>query len=114
MHPLALAPLTLAFAFVAPPHLPPLLAASATRTFNTDSIVLFERPQSQLAVTRQHARHGALKAVAAEENELSIKELLTQYGVIALLFHFTVWITSLTTVFLLFNFGLDISILLLS
>ena len=51
--------------------------------------MLFERPQSQLAVTRQHARHGALKAVAAEENELSIKELLTQYGVIALLFHFT-------------------------
>ena len=108
-----LAPLTtLAFAYVAPPHLPPLLAASATRTFNTDSIVLFERPQSQLAVTRQYARHGALKAVAAEENELSIKELLTQYGVIALLFHFTVWITSLTTVFLLFNFGLDIDGLL--
>ena len=67
-------------AFLAPPHLPPILAASDTRTVNTDSIVLFERPHSLLAVTRQYARHGALKAVAAEENELSIKELLTQYG----------------------------------
>ena len=62
----------LAFAYVAPPHLPPPILAASTRTFNTDSIVLFERPQTQLTVTRQYARHGALKAVAAEENELSI------------------------------------------
>ena len=67
MHSFLAALTTLACAYVAPPHLPPLLAASATRTFHTDSIVLFERPQSQLTVTRQYARHGALKAVAAEE-----------------------------------------------
>ena len=46
------------------------------------------------------------------EEELSIKELLSRYGVIALLFHFSVWVTCLTSVFALLSFGLDIDALL--
>lgn len=44
-----------------------------------------------------------------EKEEMSIKELLTEYGVIALAFHFTVWITCLTTCFAIFSVGLDVS-----
>ena len=40
-----------------------------------------------------------------EEGELSIKELLSRYGVIALLFHFTVWSTCLVTVFTALSLG---------
>ena len=47
-----------------------------------------------------------------EAGELSIKELLAQYGVIALLFHFSVWVTSLASVYALLTFGLDVDALL--
>merc|ERR1719482_1223268 len=47
-----------------------------------------------------------------EEEELSIRELLSKYGVIALLFHFSVWVTCLASVYALLSFGLDIDGLL--
>merc|ERR1719482_1667797 len=47
-----------------------------------------------------------------DEGELSIKELLAKYGVIALLFHFSVWVTCLASVYALLSFGLDIDGLL--
>ena len=40
--------------------------------------------------------------------EMSIKDLLTEYGVIALVFHFTVWITSIVTVYTLLSTGFDV------
>ena len=46
----------------------------------------------------------------AEEDcpkEMSIKDLLTEYGVIALVFHFTVWITSIITVYTLLSFDFE-------
>ena len=48
------------------------------------------------------------KVEEEEEGEMSIDELLSNYGIIALLFHFTVWITSLASVFALLSFGVDI------
>jgi hypothetical protein len=42
------------------------------------------------------AEAAAAAAAEAEDGELSIKQLLQQYGVIAVMFHFTVWISTLT------------------
>ena len=41
------------------------------------------------------AEAAAAAAAEAEEGELSIKQLLQQYGVIAVMFHFSVWISTL-------------------
>mmetsp|Transcript_68484 Transcript_68484/g.107936 ORF Transcript_68484/g.107936 Transcript_68484/m.107936 type:complete len:267 (-) Transcript_68484:53-853(-) len=46
-----------------------------------------------------------------KSGHLGIKELLTEYGVIALGFHFSVWITCLATVYALLSFGLDLSVI---
>lgn len=49
-------------------------------------------------IERREAEAAAAAAAAAaeeEEGELSIGELLRNYGVIALLFHFTVWISTI-------------------
>ena len=62
--------------------------------------------------TRGEASAPAPASKEEEKGELSIKELLSQYGVIALLFHFTVWITCLASVFALLSFGLDVDSLL--
>ena len=43
---------------------------------------------------------------------MSIKTLLSEYGVIALLFHFTVWVISLASVYTVLSTGLDIDSLL--
>ena len=40
---------------------------------------------------------------------MSLRELLAEYGLIALLFHFSVWVSCLTAVFALFSFGLDVN-----
>jgi hypothetical protein len=40
---------------------------------------------------------------------MSISKLLEEYGLIALTFHFTVWVLCLVSVYSLFSFGLDIS-----
>ena len=42
------------------------------------------------------AEAAAAAAAEAEEGEMSIKQLLQQYGVIALIFHLTVWISTLS------------------
>ena len=38
---------------------------------------------------------------------MSIKQMLSEYGLIALLFHFTVWVASLTTVYTVLSLGPD-------
>lgn len=61
------------------------------------------------------SKNAAAPAPAKEEEEggeMSIKELLTEYGVIALLFHFTVWTTCLVSVYSILSFGVDIDSLL--
>jgi len=44
-------------------------------------------------------------AAPQEEEEMSIKTMLQQYGFIAILFHFSVWCTSLATVYALLTIG---------
>lgn len=62
--------------------------------------------QGRVVPTRSVA--SASDAAAEEdEGELSIKELLSRYGVIALLFHFSVWSVCLITVFTLLSLGGD-------
>lgn len=69
---------------------------------------LFRRPGGVSSVSP-----AAAAAPAAEQEEkLSIQQLLAQYGVIALLFHFTVWVTTITTVYGVLSSGLDVSSLL--
>jgi hypothetical protein len=46
-----------------------------------------------------------------EKKHMGIKELLTEYGLIALGFHFSVWVTCLTLTYALLTFGLDLSAL---
>ena len=61
--------------------------------------------------TRRAAAKKAVQAPAKEEpkeKELSIKELLTEYGVIALVFHFTVWVSCLATIFAVLSVGISI------
>jgi len=41
--------------------------------------------------------------------ELGIKGILSEYGIIALLFHFSVWLSSLATVYTLLTFGMDLN-----
>jgi hypothetical protein len=50
----------------------------------------------------------AAPAKEEKEKEMSIKELLTEYGVIALIFHFTVWISCLTAIFTVLSVGISV------
>ena len=72
---------------------------------------LFTKSTKEKAASGGKGLTGLVKptkiASEAENDELSLKELLTEYGVIALLFHFTVWITSLLTVYTLLSVGVD-------
>lgn len=80
------------------------LVAPPTRCIATPSGALRTRHAPALAAARTRL---ALKPTAAEEEEeeLSIVGLLERYGVVALVFHFTVWVATLSTVFLALSVG---------
>ena len=58
-------------------------------------------PLLKLPLAKERSSRTAVKAKAPPEpeeaEEMSIKQMLSEYGLIALLFHFTVWVASLTT-----------------
>ena len=82
------------------------LVAPPSRCIATPSGALRTRHAPALAAARTRL---ALKPPAAEEEEeeeeLSIVGLLERYGVVALVFHFTVWVATLSTVFLALSVG---------
>ena len=68
-----------------------------------------QAPQRGVVSPTARFRARETQAVPAEEeSEMTIRELLAEYGLIALLFHFSVWISCLAAVFALFSFGLDV------
>ena len=93
-------------------------AASAARVRGPVVAQLFTRPPDgkKPAAKRKNAGLGSdvrgvvkptNRPAPEAEKELSLKELLTEYGVIAILFHFSVWVTSLLTVYTLLGVGLS-------
>lgn len=72
-----------------------------------------KQPTAQRGMVMPVARFGFGKAAKEEiaeakeeKEEMSIKALLSEYGLIALVFHFSVWCTSLATVYALLTLGL--------
>lgn len=95
----------------------PLRSAAATPLMRLPFLKRDEpampKKQEQSGVVVPTVRFGgrAAKAPPAkeepeEEEELGIKGLLTEYGLIALVFHFSVWVTSLASVYALLTLGL--------
>lgn len=60
------------------------------------SIAAVRQAADRRAAEAAELAAAAATASEAEEGEMSIKQLLQQYGVIALIFHFTVWISTLS------------------
>ena len=50
-------------------------------------------------------------SVAKDDGHMSVSKLLSEYGIIALIFHFTVWITSLSVTYFVLSAGVDIEAL---
>jgi hypothetical protein len=63
------------------------------------------QPRTEEAAALQRGGESQVSS-PSEKEEMSIKELLSEYGVIALLFHFTVWVGTLLSVYALLTFGL--------
>lgn len=80
---------------------PAVLAPSALAGAAGLSITLTALQRSGAAKAERAAAEAAkaAEAAAAPKREISIGELLREYGVIALLFHFSVWSTSCVVVY---------------
>lgn len=81
----------------------PLIPVAQTRAYGSVAVV----PHGPAAGVAPRARPA--QALGGGEEKMPIGELLRKYGVVGLVFHFTVWVSCLAVVYALLAGNVDIS-----